>query len=63
MQPIETINFVCPYCNESIELMLDCSLSERDLVEDCTFCCQPILIHLQIDSDGVLSVTTQRENE
>ena len=34
--------FQCPYCWESISVLLDPSISEQNFVEDCEVCCNPI---------------------
>ena len=37
--------FQCPYCWESISVLLDPSVSNQYLVEDCEVCCNPIEIN------------------
>ena len=37
-------NVTCPYCGESIELLIDDSAAEQDYYEDCSVCCRPIRI-------------------
>jgi len=32
----------CPHCGESFPLLVDTSVAEQDLVEDCSVCCRPI---------------------
>jgi len=34
--------FQCPYCWESISILIDASIAEQDYVEDCEVCCNPI---------------------
>jgi len=34
--------FTCPYCWESISMILDPSEEESDYIEDCEVCCRPI---------------------
>ena len=34
--------FQCPYCWQSISVLLDPSVAEQTFVEDCEVCCQPI---------------------
>ena len=36
--------FTCPYCWETISMILDPDMSEEDFVEDCQVCCNPIEI-------------------
>jgi len=53
----------CPYCGESIDILLDCSLPDQQYVEDCQVCCRPINIQLSVDYDENLQVTVTHENE
>ncbi len=34
--------FICPYCWESITMLLDVSVEDQRYVEDCEVCCNPI---------------------
>ena len=34
--------FTCPYCWQTISIVLDVSVPEQTYVEDCEVCCQPI---------------------
>lgn len=36
--------FTCPYCWESISMLLDTSVEAQTFVEDCEVCCHPIEI-------------------
>ena len=36
--------FTCPYCWETISMILDPDMSEEVFVEDCQVCCNPIEI-------------------
>lgn len=60
---LESVFCDCPYCGESIELLIDCSVAEQDYVEDCSVCCSPINISVLVDEDGMpqVSVRTDRE--
>ncbi|MDA9181474.1 CPXCG motif-containing cysteine-rich protein [Gammaproteobacteria bacterium] len=53
----------CPYCGESISLLIDNSIENQEYVEDCQVCCSPILISIEIDHDGNIYMNTRRENE
>lgn len=53
----------CPYCGESIDLLIDESLAGQIYIEDCFVCCRPIQVQLQIDIDGDLSPRLYHENE
>lgn len=54
----------CPYCGESISLLVDSSVEDSTYTEDCSVCCQPILVHAVISMDGELqSLQLQREDD
>ena len=53
----------CPYCGESISLLIDNSIENQEYVEDYQVCCSPILISIEIDHDGNIYMNTRRENE
>lgn len=36
--------FMCPYCWQTISMILDLSIAEQNYVEDCEVCCNPIHI-------------------
>jgi transcription elongation factor Elf1 len=39
--------FTCPYCWESISMLLDKSVNRQTYIEDCEVCCNPIQITSQ----------------
>ncbi len=43
--------FQCPYCWESITMLLDSSVSQQTYVEDCEICCNPIEISVGFSSN------------
>jgi hypothetical protein len=53
----------CPYCGEPISVLVDCSLEQQTYVEDCQVCCQPMVVQVVVDDEGVPSVYAQREDE
>jgi hypothetical protein len=59
----ETTRIDCPYCGERIELLVDCSASEQEYIEDCSVCCRPILLQVAVDDDGTPTVTARREDD
>lgn len=38
--------FTCPYCWESISMLLDNSISKQQYIEDCEVCCNPIQVNV-----------------
>ncbi|HEY2395205.1 MAG TPA: CPXCG motif-containing cysteine-rich protein [Rudaea sp.] len=60
---IETITIQCPYCGESYETVVDLSAGSQRYVEDCTVCCRPIEVTLQVGDDGeLIDVGTSTDN-
>tara|TARA_R110002012_G_scaffold321809_1_gene551502 strand:- start:1290 stop:1472 length:183 start_codon:yes stop_codon:yes gene_type:complete len=46
---MEEHEFQCPYCWETISMLLDSSQSEQEYIEDCEVCCNPIQISVQFE--------------
>ncbi len=59
---LDTRAFACPYCGETIELVIDTSEPELEYIEDCEVCCRPIVVRLMDSADGV-AVELRGENE
>ena len=53
----------CPYCGESIQVLIDPEEAGQAYIEDCQVCCRPITIKVVIDAGGYLSILAQDENE
>jgi transcription elongation factor Elf1 len=53
----------CPYCGESIVVLVDESVPDQSYVEDCQVCCRPIMIETTEDVDGNVALSVRSENE
>ena len=53
----------CPYCGETIEVLIDIQEAGHQYIEDCQVCCKPIVFDVTVDSAGNLSVSVRDENE
>ena len=53
----------CPYCGESIDVLIDASVVEQSYIEDCQVCCRPIGFQVTVDFEGDVSVMVSHENE
>lgn len=53
----------CPYCGESISVMIDDSVTDQQYTEDCQVCCRPMVMDVTVDLDGSVSVQARSENE
>jgi len=63
MPEISETHISCPYCGESISVLVDDSVPEQSYVEDCQVCCRPIVLDVSIDLDGDAMVSVRSENE
>ena len=63
MPEISEQNISCPYCGESISVLIDDSLSQQSYVEDCQVCCRPIVLDVTVDADREVVVGARAENE
>ena len=52
----------CPYCGESIEILVDDSAGSQHYIEDCQVCCRPIAIMVAVDQ-GQWRVEARSEGE
>ena len=52
----------CPYCGESLEIVIDTSVSNQEYVEDCQVCCRPITMRVTVDGEQI-DVRSLHENE
>lgn len=53
----------CPYCGETIELLVDASAGAQAYIEDCPVCCRPMVVSVAVDDDGEASVAVASEHE
>ena len=59
--PMES-SFVCDSCGEAIVIPVDASTgTEQQYVEDCPVCCNPNVIHIEIEDDGSIRSWSTRE--
>ena len=57
----EYIAVACPYCGESVELVVDETAGSASYVEDCPVCCRPNVISVEFDAEGNPSVRNALE--
>jgi hypothetical protein len=53
----------CPYCGETITVLIDASLDEQNYIEDCQVCCRPIVLDVSVANDGSINVFARTEND
>lgn len=59
----ETTEITCPYCGETVEVVVDCSVESQSYIEDCQVCCRPMNLMVSIDGDGMPDVQALAEDE
>jgi len=63
MQELAAQSIYCPYCGESIEVLIDASELDQRYIEDCQVCCRPIDFSVYLDESDELRVRVSHENE
>ncbi|WP_417549764.1 CPXCG motif-containing cysteine-rich protein [Methylophaga sp.] len=62
MQALQEHSVMCPYCGETIDVLLDCTIDYQQYIEDCFVCCRPIQFSVSVNEDGSLHVDAADEN-
>ena len=58
----EEDSYICDNCGEEVVVPVDSSAgSNQEYVEDCPVCCNPNVIHVEIDEDGEVRVWAEAE--
>ncbi len=60
---LEVVNQTCPYCDEPIELVVDCSVLSQEYIEDCQVCCRPMTVLTEVSDQGLPQVRLLREDD
>lgn len=56
--------YQCPYCGETIDAFIDSSQGSQQTIEDCSVCCRPISLCIQIDeSTQQIILTAHTDSE
>ena len=63
MEPLEEQEITCPYCGETITVLLDPQEAGHEYIEDCQVCCKPMVFSVSVDSVGQVFVAVRDENE
>lgn len=62
MQALQEQSVMCPYCGETIEVLLDCTIDYQQYIEDCFVCCRPIQFSVYVNGDGSIHIDAVNEN-
>lgn len=60
---LEDVVITCPYCWETIMLEVDLSVDGQSYIEDCSVCCQPILVRYTVEDGALADLAVSREND
>ncbi|MDI1230997.1 CPXCG motif-containing cysteine-rich protein [Methylobacter sp. G7] len=63
MHDLAEIIIVCPYCGESLDVLVDTSSGPQQYYEDCSVCCAPILFIVSEDHAGEIFIDVKRDDE
>jgi hypothetical protein len=63
MDLLKAVLIECPYCGETIEVVIDCSVSRQEYIEDCGVCCKPMVISVKVAEGGLPRVEAWQEDE
>lgn len=53
----------CPYCGETIDVLIDSTDVDQQYIEDCQACCKPINFLVSESVNGELAVSVYSEDE
>ena len=51
--------FQCPYCWETVSMLIDTSQTSQSYIEDFEVCCNPIQLDLKIENNMIIQIETQ----
>ncbi|HSG02167.1 MAG TPA: CPXCG motif-containing cysteine-rich protein [Marinobacterium sp.] len=63
MNPIETKEFLCPWCGGQISLAIDTTYNDQEYIEECQRCCSPIQVRVLVPEMEEPQVELSRDNE
>ena len=63
MSLFQELTVSCPYCGESISILVDGSVEEQQYTEDCEVCCRPMDIKVIVAANDSVRLDVRREND
>ena len=63
MNQLTESSITCPYCGETLEVLIDAADLNQQYIEDCQVCCQPITFLLSESDNGKPVINVYSENE
>ncbi len=62
MYLLQSVGIECPYCAQPIEIVVDTSIEQQQYVEDCSVCCRPLHLTIQVSDSGDIQVQAVDED-
>lgn len=59
MDSVDDIALECPYCGETICILVDTRYESIDMIEDCSVCCRPIQLNLRFRGGELVSLSAE----
>jgi transcription elongation factor Elf1 len=53
----------CPHCGEVIDIPVETDGAQGSYIIDCSVCCRPIIVQVEIADDGLIRVSVERESD
>lgn len=63
MHELTETSIACPYCGESIDVLIEALHEEQEYIEDCQVCCRPIVFTVMSEGEGSPQVWVRAEDE
>lgn len=63
MNQLEERQIECPYCGETLDILIDGSVDQQNYIEDCQVCCRPINFDVTLNHNGEISITVSHEDD
>jgi hypothetical protein len=63
MHELDEIIIDCPYCGESLDVLVDTASGPQEYYEDCAVCCAPILFIISEENTGGIIIDVKRKDE
>lgn len=60
---LQSQNIQCPFCWQSIEILVDPSVTHQHYTEDCFVCCRPIVLDVRVDEFSGIHIDASAGNE
>lgn len=60
MDTLAEQRITCPHCWKTNSILLELSIPEQVLIEDCQVCCHPLQLRFGRDADGEVWIEVER---